>query len=441
MDIRSARLLNLVALVSLWKPANGTAQQFGDFAFTNMDDAITITQYVGTNANASIPVAINGSPVLNIGNWAFFRCTNLASVSIPETVTNIGDYAFDGCSRLLHVTIPNTVISIGVGAFEECHNLTNVELSTNLTIIEAATFQSCYALANVFIPSSVTSIWSWAFSGCSNLASLTIPGSVANLGGSAFDFCVSLTNVTIPSSVTFIGDNPFPHCTSLTSIIVDAANLAYSSSEGTLFDKSQTTLIAAPGGNTGSYDIPYGVTTVATLSVAGCSRLTRVSIPGTVTNIQLLAFSDCASLTNVMVSSNVIFVGNGAFSSCFNLASLLFQGNAPEIGPADINGVFNGDTNATVYYLPGTSGWRASFGNRPALLWNPTLQTPRVQTNGLALDIAGTTNIPVQVEASTNLANGAWLPLYIGTLLDGRLHFSDASWTSRSNGFYRVGFP
>lgn len=120
--------------------------------------------------------------VTSIGDFAFYGCTGLTSVSIPDSVTSIGYSAFEGCTGLTSITIPDSVTSIGNSAFCGC---------TGLTIIE--------------IPDSVTSIGDYAFSGCTELTSVSIPGSVRSIGQKAFYNCTNLKSVTIPASVTYIG--------------------------------------------------------------------------------------------------------------------------------------------------------------------------------------------------------------------------------------------
>lgn len=94
-----------------------------------------------------------------------------------------------------------------------------------------------------------------------------------------------------------------------------------------------------------------------------------------------------------------------------------------------------------VYYLPGTTGWTSTFDGAPALLWNPTLAAPGVRSNRFSFDIAGTKNIPIVVEASTNLAAGAWVSLQTATLTNGLLHLVDPDWTNYPMRFYRIRSP
>ena len=161
------------------------------------------------------------------GNTAYLINGSSASgnVVLPNTlfgasVTSIGDGAFYGCSSLTSVTIPNSVTSIGYGTFSDCTSLTNITIPGSVTSIGDNAFSSCFSLTSVTIPGSVTSIGDYAFGNCSSLTSIIIPDSVTSIGSEAFSSCSSLTSVTIPNSVTSIGYGAFAACSSLTSIII-----------------------------------------------------------------------------------------------------------------------------------------------------------------------------------------------------------------------------
>ena len=145
----------------------------------------------------------------SIGSSAFFGCSGLTSVTIPNSVTYIGLYTFYGCSGLTSITIPNSVTSIGVEAFAGCSGLTSVTIPNSVTSIGDAAFERCSGLTSITIPNSVTSIGKYAFQYCSGLTSITIPNSVTSIGDEAFYGCSGLTSVTIPNSVTSIEDEAF----------------------------------------------------------------------------------------------------------------------------------------------------------------------------------------------------------------------------------------
>lgn len=477
-------LLALSGLILLSTTLTGKAQ----FNYTTNNGTITITGYYGPGGAVTIPDTITGLPVRTIGGYAFdspngfgvtsvkipdsvtsigfgafFDCYNLTSVTIPGSVTNIGNQAFDNCTSLTSVTIPNSVTSIGEATFFHCFRMTSVTISDGVTNIGNYAFWSCTNLNQVTIPGSVTSVGNNAFASCTSLTNATIPGSVANIGSSAFESsglinvtipgsvisitnevfrgcsnltsvtisngvrrigfgaffgCSSLTDVTIPASVTNIWVGAFFYCTSLIAITVDTANADYSSLDGVVFNKGQTTLIIFPPGKAGSYAIPNSATSIDIAAFLGCTGLTRITIPSSLTNIGYQAFRDCTRLGGVF-----------------------FNGNAPSVGSY----VFEGATNVIVYHVPGTTGWGTTFAGVPTKLWNPLMQTSGpgfgVGPAGYGFNITGTTNIPIVVEACTNLANASWVALRSLNLTNGVFYFSDPYWTNYPARLYRIRSP
>jgi hypothetical protein len=142
-----------------------------------------------------------------------------------------------------------------------------------------------------------------------------------------------------------------------------------------------------------------------------------------------------------MVGNGVTNIGDSTFWSCYVLQSVFFKGNAPI--PGDY--VFNNDYNAIVYYLPRTSGWSAWFANQSSLQWNPVAQGSGtsfgVRTNRFGFNITGTADIPIVVEACTNLAGRVWDPLQSCTLTNGSVYFCDSQWTNYPGRFYRIRSP
>ena len=144
-----------------------------------------------------------------LGDYAFYGCSGLTSLTIPSSVTSIGNEAFHGCCGLTSLVIPSGVTSIGAEAFYGCSGLINLTIPSSVTRIGWSAFEGCSGLTSLVIPSSVTWISGEAFSGCSGLTSLVIPSSVTSIGKSAFSGCSGLTSLTIPSSVTSIGNEAF----------------------------------------------------------------------------------------------------------------------------------------------------------------------------------------------------------------------------------------
>jgi len=266
---------------------------------------------------------------------------------------------------------------------------------------------------------------------------VVLPGTISGLpvtgiGNHAFFGRTGVNSITIPDSVTNIGSQVFTWCSDLEAITVDPANSFYSSTNGVLFNKDQTTLIQFPDGAGGSYTIPKSVNSIGDYAFAFCIPLTAVTIPNSVTNI-----------------------GDYAFEYCPNLTSLYFLGNAPSLNSSvfyDDNDpkLFGGyevydDLNPTAYCLPSTTGWAtfdANSGLNPAVLWLPQAQTGEgsfgVQTNQFGFNIVWANDLVVVVEACTDLANPVWTPVGTNTLTGGSSYFSDSEWTNYPGRFYRL---
>lgn len=179
----------------------------GSFEYAlNEEGYYEITGFVpnGTEVvSITVPSKINGIEVTSIADQAFYYCTYLKSVTVPDSIKTIGNYAFAGCNYLETVTIPDSVVSIGEGLFAYCTMLTSVRLPAGLDKIPAHMFSGCSSLASFTITDTMTSIGVGAFRDCAALTSVVIPETIASIGAQAFYNCSSLVYFEMKANLVF----------------------------------------------------------------------------------------------------------------------------------------------------------------------------------------------------------------------------------------------
>jgi len=324
----------------------------------------TITGADTSITAGDIPAEINGVAVTSIGDWAFWDCDSLTSVTIPDSVTSIGNGAFSFCNSLTSITIPNSVTSIGRDAFENCSSLTSITVDPNNSVYTSSDgvlfskdmtelIQYPCGKSGVYaIPDGVTSIGYGAFSFCDSLTSITIPDSVTIIGDNAF-YGSSLTSITIPASVTYIGESAFVYCYALTDISVSADSESFASVDGVLYSKDGTELICYPQAKTdAAYVIPDGVSVIAPSAFVWCNNLKSVTMPDSVTYIGDYAFNSCLSLTGLDIPENVNYIGRDALGSLICVSG--FTVDEDNTSFCEVDGViFTHDMSHLVAYPSG----------------------------------------------------------------------------------------
>ncbi len=431
---------------------------------TNIEDAFP---YCTSLTNVILPAGLTGlsgafgecsnlqgiiipPSVTDLGSYTFYECSSLTNIEIPSSITNIGEYSFYSCSSLTNFIIPGNVLSVGDNAFAQCSNLSNIAIANGALSLGSEVFQDCTSLRNLTTPVSVTSIGSDVCEN-SSLTNLSILGAPSvgeyafsraplrsayiaggNVGIYAFQFCTNLTNLVLGGAVTSIGGQAFGFDPILNIVIPPSVtNIGY----GAFEDCGITNLT-----------ISDGVTTIGGYAFLG-NPLTSVFLPGTVNITDDQVFFDCTNLTNVTIGAGVSNLSYGMFGACDNLTSVLFLGNPPGIVgtyPSD-GSPFANDTNVTVYYMPGTTGWSTNYQGAPTALWNPIIEAGDgnfgVINGQFGFDIKGDPGIPIMVEACTNLADPVWTPVQSMTVTNGLVYFIDPNWSNYPTRYYGIGFP
>ena len=286
------------------------------YAYTVNGGHATITKFLGpvdsegnvdsTNNgpyNIIIPSELGSCPVTGLGDHSFAAypisyqdnyknplCSNIHSVTIPQSVTSIGYEAFCYCKNLQSLTLEGSIESMGDGAFAYCTSLTTFPLVGNIKKIGKYAFYHCDDLENVTIPESVTSIGDYAFEYCSVLGNVTIPQSITSIGNYAFAYCnkLKLTTPSFGEKLQTIGEYAFKNC----------------------FCPSE------------EVTIPQSVTSIGYGAFSGCYAMRSFTINDATTSIGGFAFNGCWSLKTLKLGEHITTIGKGAFYDCHDLDNI-----------------------------------------------------------------------------------------------------------------------
>ncbi len=286
-----------------------------------------------------------GSGIKTMGNYAFSWCTALKELNLRSGIETIGNSAFYGCSALTAVEIPKSVVSIGSMAFRYCDALYEITVedgsesySSSDGVLfdknktELVQYPSAKSETEYSVPSTVQKMDDWAFYHASNLESVTMPESVEYIGERAFSNCSAITEITIPKNVAEIGGGAFAWCGSLNEITVVNGNAYYCASDGILFSKDKTMLVAYPAGKgDASYAVPSSVTEIGAYAFAGCYDIEAIEMVEGLETIGSYAFYSCRSVENFDIPSSVTEIGSYAFAYCISLESIEIPEGVSEI--------------------------------------------------------------------------------------------------------------
>ncbi len=234
-----------------------------------------------TNGDGELSYA-EAAAVTDLGE-VFKNNTNIQSFDELEYftgLTTIGDQAFYHCSQLTSVVLPETVIAIGASAFQYCFYLSSIRLSENLENIASDAFWNCVRLISIRIPAKVSSI-----------------------GDTVFGYCTQLTDVSVDPANTV-----FDSREGCNAIVETSTNTLYQAFVSTRIPSTVTTIgrfaYSYVAGLT-ELRIPSNVTALAGVSVFSCDDLRSVVLPAELTTIGHQSFDYCDSLKTVKVGMTV----------------------------------------------------------------------------------------------------------------------------------------
>lgn len=306
----------------------------------------------------------------SIGYSAFSGCTKLSDVVIPEGVTTVGGSAFYGCASLSNVSIPSSVVSINDGAFSGCEcllsagpkggnyniqfdwnteipaeafagsELGRVVIPNGLTAVGAQAFSDCSNLESVIIPKSVTFVGKWAFESCPKLKTVGPIGESYNIQlgwteeipDGAFAGCEQIESVIIPNGVQKLGGSAFKDCTSLSKVVIpESVNVFSNYSNDFAFSGCPELTTAGPIG--GEYNIEFGWTEIIPdFAFSDFDSLEEITFSDNISVIGTSAFLNCDKLANVSLPLELTSIENSAFSSCSSLHEITIPEGVTDLG-------------------------------------------------------------------------------------------------------------
>lgn len=337
----------------------------GELTFAVYSDHAELTACAADAAGeVTIPAEIMDLPVTVIGEKAFYKCSGISSVIIPDNVAVIEDQAFYRCSAIENFSIPDSVKIIGNGSFSDTAWLTECINNDPLVIINGNLINGTQCEGEVIIPQGVRRICGGAFVSAINMTSVTLPDTVEFIGSYAFGYC-NIKEIVIPDSVSQIDPMAFYNCPHLSSIRL-SENLT-SIGESTFYRCSKLTSIELPKGlksiklsafaksGLTSVDLPENLSFIGRQAFAECKHLTDVSFPEKLQDIESFAFKDTPWLASeqkkspfvvvngvlidatlaigdVTIPDNVIVIGDNAFSRCKELTAITIPEGVRKIG-------------------------------------------------------------------------------------------------------------
>ena len=311
--------------------------------YTIPDNVTTIGDYAFYSCDKLISVTVPQS-VEKIGTGAFQLCESLIQVNTTKGLVSIGDDAFAGCSILRAFDTPDTVTDIGAYAFSSCTRLKTVNLPDSLTNIGNYAFYSCNSLDNIRIPDSITVLNDGVFGGCESLSSIIIPKNITSIGYYAFGYCPALTSVVIFGDVESIGDSAFAGCNGLTAIAINSPDCEIFDGENTIYRNAE--IYGYDGSTAKSYAKAYNRDFNELLSGTCGDNVNWIFAGGTLTISGHGAIMDYDSyspkwykwydikkqVVNVIIDDGVTRIGNAAFKDCVNLETLTISDSVTSIG-------------------------------------------------------------------------------------------------------------
>ena len=317
----------------------------------------TVTGYTAPSnwdGKLAISETIYGLPVVAIGEDAFYKCSKLTSIVIPDSVTSIGYGAFYDCKNLVDVTLSSNLEYIDTDAFYNCTNLKYNIYDTAAYLGNAdnpytVLIKPLHKYIDQFqIHPQTKVIYSGAFFDCQTLTEITIPEGVLCIGRSAFVMCTELTKVSIPSSVIHMEQGVFVYCEKL--VFNTYGNAQYLGNANNPY----IVLVKAVDYNITECQIHPETKFLAASAFQNCEKLKEIVIPDGIISVNGSVFAACTSLTDITIGKNV-----ETFSinyGCDNLQGFWVSKENPHFANDAFGVLFNKDMTTLIQAPAALSG-------------------------------------------------------------------------------------
>lgn len=323
----------------------------------NTSTAIITKCNIDATGMLTIPDAIDGYRVVEIGAEAFKECVGLEDVTIPQTVTKIGEKAFIGCKKLAHITIPEGITEIKAYTFSGC-GLTSLEFPESLVEIGDYAFQNL-KMQELTIPEHIKVFGKGIFAN-SALRDVVLPDNLSNIPDNTFENNHYLHNVKLPQSLVTIGNEAFAHCYELYSMELPEGLISIGNRAFAACGARVTYGLDYSGANHfTSVILPSTLKYIGEQAFYMCQSLKSIIIPDKVEKISKYAFNGCYYMTTVVLPAGVTSIDESAFVQCGDRVSgvtITFRWNAPQINNKAFSSV-----KATAYYPSNNPDWTSSM--------------------------------------------------------------------------------
>lgn len=267
-----------------------------------------------------------GSPEWNTQYW---KCWN--DIEIPETIVCDGE--------------TYTVTSVAANAFYKCTYVQQISLPNTIRRIESNAFGYCVNMTDFNFPMNLESISSSAFTLCRELTKLNLPSKVKSIGAGAFHDCTGVTEVFIPASCTSISDEAFNWCTGIEKVIMEDGpeplEMGYCWEKGISYEGQAGYCLRGMFGDAGSLDevhwgrnlilsshsngyvyAPFSYTTNFYTNTTGAQmkatqRINKLTFGEYVTEIPRNAFANGSIRAQLILPPNLKKIADEAFNSTF----------------------------------------------------------------------------------------------------------------------------